>query len=197
MKKTISILVLVTLVIIAGVMFRKHNSTSKLPVLSYGTFMFAPLNGNGQSITYPLIFTDITSDVNTVAFRAPLINTFDVFIEVTKEPTTKAEKDKTELISRSWVSEGSRTTRNGYVGEVLSADSKAHPIAGEKDCGISYLYTIPLADKSNSLNVLIEISDPKWGSNGNSNDCTLWNDTNYLYFKEMIKNVFDGVEPRN
>lgn len=152
-----------------------------------------------DSVTYPLIF-DTLRDLSdktakTVNFGPQTYEGFLISMNVSKVSRNDALASKTDLLDRGWKTEGKKITKNGYIGEVLSSDIKAHPEPNTQTCSFGYSYEIPLTNSNNNLIVSLNISSPSWEFSEGSEPCTLFEDKNYYYYKALIDHVFDNIQP--
>ncbi len=178
----------------------KNDSTSTQTTpkpFSFGT-LDNYLTGQ-ESITYPLIFSDIKmirdQEFTAVNFGVQNFEGFQISMQVAKMARKEAEKLKSVLLERGLVSEGAASTKNGYVGEILSSDAKAHPEPDTKSCGFGYRYFIPLANSSQDLQLEIGVSQPEWGKNGDFSNCSVFEERNYTHLKAMVDYVFANIQP--
>ncbi len=152
-----------------------------------------------ESITYPLIFDSIRI-INDP--KSPAINfgpsNFDgsqIFMNVTKMSREDAYNFKSMLIERGLASEGRKSTQNGYIGEILSYDLKAHPNPNMQACSFSYRYFIPLAESDHELVLEIDASQPEWGLDGNYSHCSIFEESHYNALKAVMDYVIARIQP--
>ncbi|MEK9185392.1 MAG: hypothetical protein AAB863_01325 [Patescibacteria group bacterium] len=187
---------MIAIVVVGGIYLFSEKKQAKQ--ISYGTFhgYFT----SQESILYPLIFDDIriSNDpkLPMISFGPKNFEGFEIFMNVTKETRKESNDFKSMLAERNvQKSEGLKTTRNGYVGEVFSYDLKAHPEPDIKACNFGYLYFIPLADSDHDLVLEINARQSGWGSDGNYSNCKIFDDQNYARLKTIMDNVIDNIQP--
>jgi hypothetical protein len=154
----------------------------------YGTIGGYLTGSSLEKITYPLIFDDIRiinedQKLPAILFGPQKFENFEIFMSVSKAPRKDANNFKSILIGRDFVSEGVKTTKEGYVGEVLSSQV----------CNLIYHYFIPLTYSNNDLELEIRVSqfelDPAIPN------CIISDDQNYNYLKTMVDYVIDNIQP--
>jgi len=198
-KKFVISIILTAVVAVGSTYFflEIKRTQSEHKPFTYGTF---DSYFTGQdSITYPLIFDRIRSNGDSIApsvnFLAQNFEGFDININVAKVSRKDADNFRAMLIERGLTSEGSKITRNGYVGEIISYDLKAHPDPNTQSCSFSYNYIIPLAYSNNDLELMIYASQPDWGVDGDYTNCKIFDDQNYTYLKAMMDYVMANIQP--
>ena len=197
------IIIIVAIIIIFGGVFayqkylspKTQNQNAPLKPFAYGT-LDNYFTGQ-EMITYPLIFDDIKilSDQNLINFGPQEFEGFQIFMSAAKSTRKDADNLKSNLINMSGdVSEGQKRTPNGYVGELLSEDLKAHPSPSGQNCMVAYMYFIPLSNSDNDLVITVDFSQPEWGTKPGFR-CTIFDNQNYTYLKAMVDHVIDNIQP--
>ena len=194
--KTILSLVLVTVIVGGVYLVTTQKKEAAHQPFTYGTF---DSYFTGQdSITYPLIFDSIRIVGNqqslSINFGPAKFEDFEIFMNVTKMTRVDAQRSRSLFVERGLLSEGTKTTQNGYVGEVLSSDLKAHPDPNTQSCDFTYRYFIPLANSADDLALTIQASQPEWGMNQNA-VCIIFDEKNYKQLKDMMDYVIAHIQP--